>query len=108
MHTENTYQKKGNDMELLKRIAKRNGRETIFKKTKEECAELIVAISHFEEWGIPGRHTTLTDIYEEIADVEIMCEQLKITLLGFDAVERYKAEKIERQAERFGLTGNKK
>ena len=94
-----------NKIELL---ANTNSRETIFKKTKEECAELIVALSHFDEFGKAERWATSTDIFKEIADVEIMCEQLKVVLHGFDAVEKYKAEKIERQLARFGLTGKVK
>lgn len=94
-----------NKIELL---ANTNSRETIFRKAKEECAELIVALSHFDEFGKAERWATSTDIFKEIADVEIMCEQLKVALHGRDAVEEYKVEKIERQAERFGLTGNKK
>lgn len=88
--------------ELLANI---NSRETIFRKRKEECAELITAISHFEEYGVSERYATSDDVFKEIADVEIMCEQIKVELHGFEAVEKYKAEKIERQLERFGLTG---
>lgn len=94
-----------NKIELL---ANKNGRDTIFRKAKEERAELIVAISHFEESCVTDRLAQSTDIFKEIADVEIMCEQLKINLHGSDAVEQYKAEKIERQLERFGLTGKVK
>lgn len=89
-------------------LAKENDREAIFRKTKEERAELITAISHFEEYGVSERYATSEDIFKEIADVEIMCEQLKIELNGFEAVKKYKAEKIERQLERFGLTGKAK
>ena len=94
-----------NKIELL---AIKNSRETIFRKAKEERAELITAISHFEEYGVSERYATSEDIFKEIADVEIMCEQLKIELNGFEAVKKYKAEKIERQLERFGLTERQK
>lgn len=94
-----------NKIELL---AIKNSRETIFRKAKEERAELITAISHFEEYGVSERYATTEDIFKEIADVEIMCEQLKINLHGFDEVEKYKAEKTERQLARFGLTGKVK
>lgn len=94
-----------NKIELL---ANTNSRETIFRKAKEERAELITAISHFEEYGVSERYATSDDIFKEIADIEIMCEQLKVELHGFDAVGKYKAEKIERQLERFGLTERQK
>lgn len=91
--------------EKIELLANTNSREAIFRKTKEECAELIVALSHFDEFGKAERWATSSDIFKEIADVEIMCEQLKVALHGRDAVEKYKAEKIERQLARFGLMG---
>ena len=92
----------------IRLLAKTNGREAIFRKTKEERAELITAISHFEEYGVSERYATTEDIFKEIADIEIMCEQLKINLHGFDEVEKIKTEKIERQLQRFGLKGTGK
>lgn len=90
----------------IEQLAKINGRETIFRKVKEECAELIVAISHFQEWGENGRNTTSDDIFKEIADIEIMCAQLKVELHGTKHVEKFKNEKIKRQLKRFGLKGD--
>lgn len=89
----------------IKLLVNTNGRETIFRKAKEERAELIVAISHFEDSCVTDRLAQSTDIFKEIADIEIMCEQLKVALHGHKAVEKYKAEKIERQLARFGLMG---
>ena len=59
----------------------------------EECAELIVAINHKHR----GRDS---NIAEEIADVEIMLEQLKIINNCADEVERIKKSKIERLFQR--------
>lgn len=97
---------KGQIMEIkIELLANKNGRETIFRKAKEEAAELIVAISHFEDSCTTDRLAQSTDIFKEIADVEVMCDQIKVALHGHKAVEKYKAEKIERQLARFGLTG---
>lgn len=55
----------------------------------EECSELIQAISHKHR----GREH---NIAEEIADVEIMLEQLKIINRCYNEVEEIKKAKIER------------
>mgnify|MGYP003442087879 CR=1 FL=1 len=55
----------------------------------EECAELIQAISHKHR----GREN---NIAEEIADVEIMLEQLKIINNCRNEVEKIHKQKIER------------
>lgn len=59
----------------------------------EECAELIQAISHKHR----GREH---NIAEEIADVEIMLEQLKIINDCANEVETIKKSKIERLYQR--------
>ena len=59
----------------------------------EECAELIQAISHKHR----GRCNNLA---EEIADCEIMLEQLKIINNCHERVETIKREKIERLSRR--------
>jgi NTP pyrophosphatase (non-canonical NTP hydrolase) len=60
----------------------------------EECAELIQAINHKHR----GR---VHNIPEEIADVEIMLEQLKIINDCADSVERIKRYKIKRLIDRM-------
>lgn len=55
----------------------------------EECAELIQALSHKHR----GREN---NIAEEIADVEIMLEQLKIINDCRDEVKKIHKQKIER------------
>lgn len=94
-----------NKIELL---ARTNGCERVCDQTIEECAELIVRIRHYARFGTGERITQISEIWGEIADVEIMLQQLKYCLYGEKAVEKYKAEKIERQLARFGLTGKVK
>lgn len=86
----------------IKRLAQRNGSEAVFNQTIEECAELIVRIRHYSRFK---KITQISEVWGEIADVEIMLQQLKHCLYGEKEVEKIKAEKVERQLARFGLTG---
>ncbi len=63
------------------------------RQTIEECGELICALSHH----LRGR---ISNVTEELADVEIMCQQLRL-LIGDDAVDRAKAQKLDRLRERL-------
>lgn len=94
-----------NKIELL---ARTNGCERVCDQTIEECAELIVALRHYARFGTGERITQISEIWSEIADVEIMLQQLKYVIYGEKEVEKIKAEKIERQLARFGLTGKVK
>ena len=94
-----------NKIELL---ARTNGCEKVCDQTIEECAELIVALRHYARFGTGERITQISEVWSEIADVEIMLEQLKYCLYGEKEVEKIKAEKIERQLKRFGLKGTGK
>lgn len=89
----------------IERLAMRNGSDAVFNQTIEECAELIVRIRHFARFGSGEKITQISEVWGEIADVEIMLHQLKYCLYGEKEVEKIKAEKIERQLARFGLTG---
>ena len=66
-------------------------------KAVEECAELTAALMHF----FADRALT-EEVITEIADVQIMCEQLAL-MFGQAEVEREKQRKLERMKER--LTG---
>ena len=59
-------------------------------KLVEECSELINAICKHRLNRI-----SFEDVAEEIADVEIMCEQLKY-VFGEQLIERIKQEKLDR------------
>ena len=61
----------------------------------EECAELIKAICAVYR----GRGTEF-DIAEEVADVEIMCGQMRY-VLGDDIVDQFKTEKLVRLKQRI-------
>lgn len=77
--------------EDLKYIADHYGLEHQLGKCKEELGELIKAIESLDEKAI----------VEEIADVEIMTEQLKQLMCADRVVDLYKDYKIARQLRRI-------
>ena len=77
--------------EDLKYIADHYGVEHQLGKCKEELGELIKAIDSTNDEAI----------IEEIADVEIMTEQLKQLMRADRVVELYKDYKIARQLRRI-------
>jgi len=60
---------------------------------QEECAELIVAISKDIRYA---SIETANCLHEEIADVEIMLEQLKIIFDCHDIIDAVKEKKLDR------------
>ena len=80
--------------EILKMAIAANGETYQEIIAIEECSELIQAITHKHR----GRKH---NIAEEIADVEIMLEQLKIINDCADTVESMKRYKIERLLHRL-------
>ena len=80
--------------ELYKMAIRKFGAEAQERQAVEECAELIIAISHKQR----GREH---NIEEEIADVEIMLEQLKIINNCHDKVKSIKSFKIKRLYKRI-------
>ena len=61
----------------------------------EECAELVTALAHWRR----GRVDRIA-VAEEVADVEVMCGQLRV-LLGDDLVSKAKQRKLERLKDRI-------
>ena len=82
-------------MDNLKYIADHYGRKPQLEMLQEECAELIQAVSKY------NRGKSFDNIAEEIADVEIMIEQIKYLFLCGNEVEQIKVEKIARQIKRI-------
>ena len=80
--------------ELYKMAIRKYGAEAQERQAIEECAELIIAISHKQR---DREH----NIEEEIADVEIMLEQLKIINNCHDKVKSIKSFKIKRLYKRI-------
>ena len=62
--------------------------------TVEECSELIKALCKLPRGG------SVADVVEEIADVQIMLDQMKI-IFGSDAVELAEEKKLQRLENRL-------
>jgi len=85
------------EKELFEKAIKDFGAEKQEEMAIEEMAELIQAVCHKHR----GRKS---NIAEEIADVEIMIEQLKIiNRIPIYEIEGIKSEKLIRLAERLNL-----
>ena len=83
--------------ERLKTIADHYGKENQLRQLMEECAEVILEASH----SIRKDGCTI-NLIREIADVEIMIEQIKYLFKISEAdISEIKEEKIERQMERI-------
>ena len=82
-------------MSNIKIIADHYGINPQLDQMQEECAELIVAINKHKRYGKSEQ------VIEEIADVELMLEQLKYLLNCDGEVQKIKKQKIERQLDRI-------
>ena len=56
----------------------------------EECAELIVALQHFVR-----DKASMETVANEIADVEIMCGQLRLIFTGVKEAKERKLKRLE-------------
>lgn len=74
------------------KIADHYGLENQALQTVEECSELIVAIMNKRR-----DKGTVDDIVDEIADVEIMCEQMRYAFDCSGQVDERIKQKLERQ-----------
>lgn len=75
-----------NKTRLYRKALKKWGADSQILKTIEELSELTVALLGTDE----------QKIFEEMADVEIMLEQLEVTLNCRDAVKLQKVNKLDR------------
>lgn len=101
-----------NISQLNKEIAVYYGYDTQSNQLIEECAELIQAINKYRRVKFGGqpvavdkKATVVENIVEEIADVEIMLEQLKYLLsITTEELNTIKQYKINRIIERMGAS----
>ena len=92
------------DKLLLERAILQWGKDAQRKQCIEECSELITAILHRERNKCDDEA-----VVTEIADVAIMCEQMKI-IYGAQRVEneiRRKIDRIEKRLENEHTTNEK-
>lgn len=94
----------------ITKIAKHYGYEPQSRQLIEEMAELTVAINknwravNYGEANAEGATKVLETrerVIEEIADVEIMLEQIKYLLDAYSDIAEYKAQKLYRQIKRI-------
>ena len=83
------------EQEVLKDCMRLWGADAQMLQLMEECAELIVATAHFNFRSDPKYLHTFQKFVEELADVEIMCAQMRL-YVGDDAVDETKAKKFQR------------
>lgn len=83
------------DHEILKKALALYGHDAQMLKTVEECSELTQAIMHHRA----GRKSAAS-VIDEIADVTIMAEQMRI-MFGCDDVDAVIAAKMRRLAGRI-------
>nr|DAF77732.1 MAG TPA: nucleoside triphosphate pyrophosphohydrolase [Caudoviricetes sp.] len=87
--------------EKLRMIANAYGLERQIYKLMEECGELVAAAARYDSHDYrSGYH-----LAEEMADVQVMLEQIKYLLNIRGTVQEYMNEKIERQIRRMREAG---
>jgi hypothetical protein len=67
------------------------GESEQIRQTIEECAELIVKLA---KWKREVNGSTPIEICNEIADVEIMCKQMRLIFDFDDKVDKFKEIKL--------------
>ena len=95
---------KTNKVELYKKAIEAWGNASQLLMAVEEMAELTQAISHL----LRGRKNNKSEIIEELADVEVMCEQLRVIIDKNDKIDKIKEEKLARLSEMLEETNDKK
>ena len=83
---------------LYERAIMKYGKKAQMRCLQEECAELIAAVNRF----LRGR-TDTSPIEEEMADVEIMTEQMYL-ILDMENVKKIKSKKLIRLAKNLEET----
>jgi NTP pyrophosphatase (non-canonical NTP hydrolase) len=83
------------EAEIYKKAIEKWGVRSQVEMAIEECAELIVVIRQTQR-----DRATARDIAQEVADVEIMCGQLR-KIIGDDVVAQCKKEKLNRLESRI-------
>ena len=85
----------------LSRIAEHYGLRVQMRQLVEEMAELTQVICKAERFDL---ETVRDHLVEEVVDVDVVLSQVKY-LLGDNAFDRIRKEKIERQLKRIEMEG---
>lgn len=86
--------------EIYKGAVEKWGMDAQVNMAIEEMAELISALQHYRRQETWGHKATIDDIADEVADVEIMMEQLRF-MFGIDSLKLFqiKEKKLNRVKE---------
>jgi len=98
MEETNKFWSESELLELYINCMKFWGLEKQLRMTQEECAELIIAVSHF----IRGRENSMEDLIEELADAQLMINQIT-HYVGKDKVNEViymKADRVKEELEK--------
>lgn len=85
-----------NDEETLRAALRRYGFEPQLSMLTEECGELVAAVNRWRR----GREGAFPSLLEEIADVEILIDQMRL-VYGAE-IDAARARKLARLRERLG------
>ena len=92
-------------VDFYKKAIKAWGNEFLYDMMIEESAELIHALQHFKR----RKENSFKEVLSEVADVEILIEQFKITLLNqIYEFRSIKAVKLKRAMVRLENTKEEK
>lgn len=108
-HRKGKHEARGGSLsEMNKQTAKYYGYRAQSNQLVEECAELIQAVSKYRRAVTEDKKAVaLENLIEEIADVEIMLEQVKYLLqISADEIEAMKIFKVNRTKERMLSNGS--
>lgn len=86
--------------EICIKAVQKWGKDHQIDKCIEECAELMNELIKQRD-----NRSNIEDIADEIADVDIMLEQMKY-IYGYDRCEAHKAKKLERLKEKICMKIN--
>ena len=87
---------------LYRKAIDKWGKEAQVDMIIEECAELILALQKLRRADDEDYDLCICDVWEEIADVEIMLGQARLLFNpNGNAIDSFKARKIERLKQRL-------
>lgn len=92
-----------NEQEILNKAVETYGEESQIDKAIEECSELIQALCKYKRvlnksYTTPEYEAVVSDVFGEIADVQIMMKQLNIIFNSEEIAfaEIFKLQRLER------------
>ena len=84
------------DLAILRKAIDFYGSSMQEIKAMEELSELIQAVARVKMCNVEERYTAHENLAEEMADVEIMMEQLKIIHDNRDKIKTWRCKKLGR------------